>query len=140
MRNVVFKGNGSNVEAPVRVVWSQTEIETFCRREDSLAPAMSLYAPGKQVLYSSRFVAEQQRVFREEISEAAMIYVIGMRVLPNDAHIWDVLAAAKGELQYVGVEPDEFLAWASQARRDSVHVLGETLQDALPTIRIQLTH
>lgn len=137
-RGVTFSDNATNFEGPTRVVWSNEEVRSFCAREDSLAPAIALYAPGKKVLFCPTFVSKQQEYWRTEVKTAKVVYVIGMRVLPEDDHIWGTLAASKARLEYVGFEPEEFRSWADANRLRDASVLEKTFASALPLIRIQL--
>jgi hypothetical protein len=135
-----FVNCGTNVEAPVRIAQSTAEILSFCNQEDSLAPAIALYAPGKKVLFSSQFVENQLKAWRQEANRASVIYVIGLRVLPDDDHIWGVLASANARIEYVGREPEDFLAWASSVKRKRVHTLETSFEASLPLIDIQMRH
>lgn len=136
--HVRFSGLASNVEAPLRFVRTAVEIEEFCNIEDSLAPAIAVYAPGKSVLFCPRFVLELQEGWKRAAAAASVIYVIGLRILPEDEHIWGVIASSKGRVEYVGYEPHEFLDWARAINRRHVHVLERTFEAALPPIRIQM--
>ena len=138
MSGVTFSGNGANFEGPLRIARSTMEIAEFCRNQDSLAPAIAVYSPGKKVLFCPSFVARQQEQWREEVAGARRIYVIGMRVLPSDNHIWNVLAQSRARLYYVGMEPNEFLAWAETAQRRDVFAIAQTFADALPILTRQV--
>lgn len=136
-RNVTFVGglDGALGGADVRAV-TPGEAKEFCAREDSVAPVLALYAAGKPVLYCPEFVREQQRTWREEVRRAARIYLVGVRVNPADAHIWDPLAEGRTPLYYVDPRPGEFLAWAKVCRRPHAVHFAETFQDAIdPIIR-----
>jgi hypothetical protein len=141
LRNCTFANNfGGNVDAPIRIAQSPEEVRRFLREEDSLAPAIAMYAPGKQVLFSPRFVQDQQRYFAGAAQVASVVYVIGLKVVPDDDHIWGVMSKSAARFEYVGFEPDEFLLWAKDAKRRHVHVLEQSLESALPLIRIQMRH
>lgn len=133
-----FVNCGANVEAPVRIAQSTWEVLQFCEKEDSLAPAIALYAPGKRVLFSPGFVQKQLEAWRHEAARASVIYVIGLRVLPDDDHIWGVLASVRARLEYVGREPHEFNEWAASVNRKDAHALEESFEASLPVIRIQM--
>lgn len=140
MRGCTFVGSGTNFEGPIKIAQSAEEVRHFCQTEDSLAPAVALYAPGKRVLFCPSFVLKQQAEWKSAASAARTIYVIGLRVLPADDHIWGELAKAPGTIEYVGFEPDEFKAWSESHRRRRDHILERTLEAALPLISIQLRH
>lgn len=60
----------SVLSAPIRVADAPEVIE-FCAREDSIAPAIALYAKGKGVMYCPDFVRQQQDQWRKEIKQAS---------------------------------------------------------------------
>src|SRR5690348_7701334 len=126
LRGVTFSGARANVEGPVRVARSVAEVIAFCDSQDSLAPAIALYAPGKDVLFSPSFVLAQQEAWVKAVSEATLIYTVGLRVLPSDAHIWGVLGSTTAEIRYAGFEPKEFVAWAEAAGHRNAHAVART--------------
>jgi hypothetical protein len=79
-------------------------------------------------------VLRQQELWREAVSDADVIYTVGLRVLPADEHIWGAIGSAKGAIEYVGFEPDHFLSWADAKGRRNVHVLAKSFEAALPHI------
>lgn len=122
------------LEADVRVAWSADEVLRFCREQDSLAPAMAMYARGKQVLFCPGFVSQQLKMWQEEIARAEAIYVIGVRVNEEDRHLWSPLAASPAPIYYVGREWDEFEAWEERKGRLRGAPLAHTFADCLPML------
>jgi hypothetical protein len=118
------------VSAPARAA-SKPETIRFCRTEDTLAPAVALYAAGKEVLYSEVIVQQQQEEFRREVSRAAEVCLIGVRVNPTDTHIWEPLSAARARISYVGFEPSSFTDWARAASRTTDQVLAQSFEEAI---------
>lgn len=127
---------GSIIEAGIKPAKSAREIIEFCEREDSIAPALAIYSPSKQVLFCRGFVQAQQQAWKSNLASASRIYVIGLRVHLVDEHIWGELAKTKAPLYYVGREPSEFLAWAHSTRRKSTYTLAKSFDEALPKIAI----
>jgi hypothetical protein len=125
------------VRGSIRAAATRNEVIEFCRREDSLAPAIAVYAPGKTILFTGEFIQQQQAQWRNEAKRADVIYVIGLRVMGEDDHIWGPLATTQGRIEYVGGEPDDVLGWAKERGR-SVNVLALTFEKAMPLIRAQL--
>jgi len=129
---------GSNLSTPVRIAQSRKEIEQFCLHESSLAPAVAMYAKGKQLLFCPRFIREQQSAFEIEAGLARRIYVIGLAVNREDAHIWNVLQRAKATLFYVGKDFEAFEGWRRGVNRKQAFTLAETFEEALPEISKRL--
>lgn len=131
---VVPEGTGGILDAPVRPAQTTKEVQEFCSREDSIAPAIAVYMRGKPVLYCGPFVKEQQLAFAREVAAARKVFIVGLRCNQTDHHIWDALARAKAWLGYVGLQPDGFSTWCKARRRKNASVVAPTFQDALPTI------
>lgn len=129
---------GAVLGAPVKIARSTQEVREFCRREDSIAPAIAMYHPSKRVLYCPDFVRHQHEQFAQAISDAARIFVIGLRVHPVDTHIWEPLAESRCPLYYVGQEPEVFSDWASKSNRDRAFPVASSFADALPVIERRL--
>lgn len=126
--------NASIIEANVRVANSTNEILDFCNREDSVAPALAVYSPTKNVLFCKGFVQEQQKAWREALHAASRVYVIGLRVHLIDTHIWGELAKTKSKIFYIGREPQDFLSWAHQVKHRSCYVLDDSFDTAISKI------
>lgn len=127
------QSSGAILSAPVKPVGVR-ELQKFCREEDSLSPAMALYAKGKSVLIAPDFVRFQQDEWVRTVRTATQIYVIGVRVMPEDSHVWTPLRKSKGELYYVSPDGEAFEDWAQEARRRNSHVLAPTFQAAIPEV------
>lgn len=126
--------SGSILECGVRVATSTYEVQQFCAKQDSIAPALAMYSPSKRVLYCRAFVEAQQAAWAASTTEASRIFVIGVRVHPVDDHIWGALAASTCPLYYVGFEPEDFVQWASSCQRKNTFTLARTFAEALPAI------
>jgi hypothetical protein len=137
-RNVRFEGGNVAVEAPVRPVLPGHAVLDYLRRTDSLAPAISMYAEGKQVLFSREYVREHQARFQAAVGEADKMFLVGIRVWPPDDHIWDHIAASTSWLGYIGREPEDFCSWCEEKNRANYHCLASTFEDALPQIEREL--
>lgn len=129
--------NGAVLDAPVRPV-SREDAKRFCDSSSSMAPAIAVYSEGKQVLHCAKFVKEQQRQWRVEVEKASKIFIIGLRVVEHDEHIWGVIAQSKAWLGYVGLEACEFKRWAGKVGRKNSYILADTFEKSLPVIERRL--
>jgi hypothetical protein len=105
-----------------------------CKEEDSLAPSMSVYAPGKEVRVSPYYVAQQQQRWKEALAQASHVFIVGTRVHKVDQHIWEPLASSSAQIHYFGLESDrnEFEEWKASARvRDARFVCSTFDQSVL---------
>ncbi len=97
-----------------------------------------MYAEGKQVMFSAKYVQEHQARFQAAVAQADKIFLVGIRIWPPDKHIWDHIAASKSWLGYVGFEPDEFRSWCEEKQHMNYHVLARSFKDALLLIEREM--
>jgi hypothetical protein len=112
LRGIKWGSSARHVNAPVETV-SWPDAKRIWTTEDSLAPAMSLYSAGKEVLFSDRFVARQQAAWSEVCRTASEVNIVGVRVWPSDTHVWGPLAESSARINYVGPDGSTFLDWAA---------------------------
>ncbi len=133
--------NASAVESSIKPAYP-SEVIKFCNEEDSLAPAIAMYAKGKEVKFCSNFVLEQQKFWRESVYKAKKIFVIGLRVHVEDTHIWQVLATSKAQLLYIGGNKEDdkgkehdFDRWKRENGRKNAHWIAERFNESIPIIK-----
>jgi hypothetical protein len=88
---ITFANNTVNLDGPISAAASTAEIEDFFRENDWAAPAIALYAPGKRIMNCPTPIKQLQETFRAAAASANLIIVVGLRVLPEDDHIWGTL-------------------------------------------------
>lgn len=129
-----FKNNQVNVQAPVRVASHPADIATFLSGDSGLAPAMALYSVGKEVLFCPDFVQRQQRDFTDLVACVRNVFIIGLRVNPDDLHIWSALAASRAALWYTSPEQKAFNEWAATNGRANATCLTKTFEESVARI------
>lgn len=84
-------------------------------KKGSFSPAISLYAKGKPVRVSPAFVKAQQEYFEISCRRASKIFIIGVRLVAEDDHIWGPLKRSGADVTYFGSEGEQkaLRAWAS---------------------------
>lgn len=124
LSNIRFISCGVDIDATVRPL-TLSESRERSRQENSVAPSMSHYAPGKRVTVCPGFVREQQHHWNEAVRGASQIFIMGVRVLPHDGHIWDLLLGASAEIVYFGLANDypEFRQWKKHRRSGDTHFI-----------------
>ncbi|HEC1648484.1 hypothetical protein ACSMDF_03600 [Yersinia enterocolitica] len=108
----VFMSDRADIQASIR---SLDQIETLkkCRLEDSVAPAMAMFAVGKAVKISPDFVEDQYLLWKEQVKKTSKVFIIGVGVHEVDEHIWGVLGSSKAQIHYFGFPSDreKFDCW-----------------------------
>lgn len=138
-RNIRVVNCGIALSAPV-TPRTRTETLALCQTDDSFAPAMSMYAKGKEVKTCPDFVIQQQALFEEACSKVKEIYIIGVRVVPEDAHVWGPLMKSSAHLTYFGRGNDEseFIAWVKSVGKENSSFVHGYFGEALDYIKMKL--
>jgi hypothetical protein len=136
IRNSTFKRSGrADIQAPI---WPLTREETLgkCVTEDSVAPAIAMYAEGKPVKISPDYVEEQQRMWTVAVAAAARICIAGARIHPPDAHVWDPISRTKGDVLYFGLRSGRasFDAWKEASKKRNAYFIEADFAAAAPEI------
>ena len=105
IRGCTFVDCGTDLQAPIKCLHPEASRARY-PQEDSFSPCMSLYAPDKPVRTSPDFVQAQQASFAHVASRAGRIIIIGVRVYPDDTHIWRPLLDSPADLHYFGLSGD----------------------------------
>ncbi|QJQ93952.1 MULTISPECIES: hypothetical protein [Halomonadaceae] len=113
--NSTFKNNGIDLEVGIKPV-SQEDALYKSLTENSIAPAMCVYAEGKRANVSSTYIKKQQEMWFHQLEKSPRIFVSGVRVNANDDHIWGAIGRRKLDVYYYGLENDhdEFIDWKAQ--------------------------
>ena len=139
-RNSMFTGSGrADVQAPIKPL-NQQETLFRCRVEDSLAPAIAMYAEGKAVKISPDYVERQQELWKAAARIASRIFVVGVRVHNADVHVWGELANARAPVTYFGREWDReaFVQWSNSNRKKNAYFVESTFDECIAFIGRQL--
>ena len=106
IRNSTFKRSGrADIQAPIKPL-SQAETLEKCVTEDSIAPAIAMYAEGKPVKISPDYVEAQQMMWADSVGRASKICIVGARIHLPDKQIWEPLVTCSANLFYFGLESD----------------------------------
>jgi hypothetical protein len=140
LRGVTFEGNSrADIQAPVRSM-SQDETLRRCALEDSVAPAIAMYAQGKAVKICPDYVERQQALWRESILRAKKVFVTGVRLNRSDVHIWEVLAECRAAVTYFGFESDRhaFFEWKESVGKKAAFFVEADFRRCVSFIDAQL--
>jgi hypothetical protein len=116
---VSFAGPMVKTNGPVKVIPNPAEFQSRIQN-DAFPPVMSYFEPEKQTTSGASFINNQRHHFSELVSEASTIGIVGVRVRPNDTHIWDPLDKTSARLVYCAGKRggQEFDIWSQQKRPD----------------------
>lgn len=97
-------------------------LDHFLNNTD-LAPVMSLFMMGKPLAVAASAIRELQNSWREKILSAKNIFIIGVRPLIEDDHIWQPLSMTSAKLHYVG-EQSQWEEWLHTRKSIKQEYLG----------------
>jgi len=136
IRKSTFKRSGrADIQAPIQPL-NREETRNKCVTEDSVAPAIAVYAEGKPVKISPDYVEEQQRMWAEAVAAASKVCVAGARIHPPDSHIWTPLSTTHADIFYFGLETDResFGRWKEASKKRNVYFVESDFSSSIPGI------
>jgi hypothetical protein len=136
IRNSTFKRSGrADIQAPIRPLIREETIHK-CVTEDSLAPAIAMYAEGKPVKISPDYVEEQQRMWGQAVTAASRVCIAGARIHPPDSHIWAPLSRTEADVFYFGLGADyeSFGLWKEASKKRNAYFVEADFVTAVPHI------
>jgi hypothetical protein len=140
MNECSFGDNIVDVEWGVRPL-PQDETLRRCATQNSLAPAIAVYAEGKKVRICPTYVERQQELWAQAAREATKVCIVGARVHTPDAHIWQPLASSPADVYYFGFDEqdeEEFGVWQDQSRKRNMYYTKADFSEAVPMIARRL--
>jgi hypothetical protein len=129
---------GASVDLDIdcsRVTIDPDEINRWCidPANECFAPAMSFYAQGKASKICPRFIEEHRRIWRRDVAQSDVCFVVGVACRPEDAHIWGPLETVR-ELIYVNPNDDRFAEWTKRTGHGAARHWPRAFEAAIPMI------
>lgn len=136
IRNSIMKRSGrADIQAPIRPL-SQADTLEKCVTEDSVAPAIAMYAEGKPVKISPDYVEAQQKMWADSVGRASKVCIVGTRIHLPDTHIWEPLTACSADTFYFGLESDreDFERWKEGSKKKNSYFVQAVFSSAVQMI------
>lgn len=140
IRGCTFRGSGrADIQAPIRPL-PQEETIYRCTHEDSVAPAIAMYAEGKPVKISPDYIENQQAKWIESLKSAKNVFIVGVRVHPIDQHIWGELAKTEANVIYFGFLADRssFSEWKASSSKKNSFFIEADFRNSIDIIKTRL--
>ncbi len=117
---VSLAGTMVKTDGPVKVIPNPIEFQSRIQN-DAFPPVMSYFEPEKRTTSGASFIDNQRRRFLELVLGASNVGIVGVKVRPNDNHIWDPLTKTSARLIYCSGKRggQEFDVWSKQKRPDN---------------------
>lgn len=136
LKGCTFSGFTVDIEAPVLPL-NQYDTIQKCLTQDSLAPAIAMYAEGKKKKVCPAYVNAQQKQWTAAVLSARKVGIIGTRIYSLDDHVWGTLAASRADIYYYGVTENdrmEFEEWKANAGRKNIYFVKANFGDAVALV------
>lgn len=135
-KNCTFAGNKIDIQAPIRPV-NQRDTIFRCVTEDSLAPALAMFAVGKEVKISPDYTERQYALWKQTALESSKIIIVGVKVHEVDEHIWNIIGQSKAWTGYFGFETDRdaFLRWQKNHSKKNAYFFQHDFESSIGKIK-----
>ncbi|MFA0540227.1 MULTISPECIES: hypothetical protein [Vibrio] len=137
LKNCQFSGSvRADIQAPVKPL-NRLETLAKCELEDSVAPAIAMFAVGKKVKISPDYVERQYDLWKEQVTKSSQIFVVGVRVHEVDEHIWGLLGSTKGKVTYFGFDGDkpEFEQWKNNNNKKNAYFYNNNFEESVQVMK-----
>lgn len=136
--NFTSSGCDVDIEAPVKHLIDYEDIKRWCATDHthSLAPVMSMYMRGKRTPVCRGEVNRQRSEWAAALRRAEICYVVGVKTVPEDTHIWDPLFESRCRIAYVNPDPRDFLELARERKRKYAFHHSNTFRDFVSQLTV----
>ncbi|HAM8871322.1 TPA: hypothetical protein IDX45_000598 [Escherichia coli] len=94
-----------------------------------------MYHPNKTVLHCPSFIANQQKDFQTEISKSSKIFIIGLKINPDDKHIWSEIENTKADVYIVDRDKEATASWISRIHKKNIYHIADTFDGSVMRIK-----
>lgn len=103
---------------------SHAEIERWCRNSANIqfAPLIAQYVKEKSFLVRSDAFGIMQNFWSQKIANATAIFIIGVRCVPEDEHIWKPIFKSSAKLYIVNPDYTAIEKWGASRANKPVHL------------------
>lgn len=117
---ISMAGFNITTRGPIKVISNPSEFNLRIKK-DAFPPVMSYFEPQKITTSGVNFIEHQRARFSEIVADASIIVIVGVKVRPNDNHIWDPFAKTSAKLIYCSGRRSgqEFENWKNKMRTNN---------------------
>jgi hypothetical protein len=138
---VSFAGMNVQTNGSIRAISDPREYQSRIT-QDAFPPVMSYFEPSKRTSSGANFIASQRQRYRDLVDFAETVVVVGIRVRPQDLHVWEPLAKTGARVVYCSGKTAglEFTSWEQNRRLSKQNtVLGGYFKDEIKVIADELS-
>ncbi|EOG5488492.1 SIR2 family protein [Enterobacter hormaechei] len=127
--------NAAISDAPIDFYDNANDIIKYCKSDTALSPAVALYHPEKKVLHCPSVVARQQADFKLEVERSTKIFIIGLKINPDDKHIWSEIEKTQADVYIVDKDKASTTAWINSIRKKNIYHIADTFDESIMKIK-----
>lgn len=132
---VASNGRAAIFDGQIDIVNNLEKILSYCKSDTSLSPAVAMYHPQKTVLHCPSFVANQQKDFNTEIFRSSKIFIIGLKINPDDKHIWSEIEKTKADVYIVDKDKEATALWIERVSKKNIYHIANTFDESVTRIQ-----
>ncbi|EMC0023205.1 hypothetical protein [Enterobacter cloacae] len=137
--NIAFEiptdSNGAIFEGPIDVYNNADNIIRYCKSDTALAPAVAMYHPKKTVLHCPAFVMNQQKDFKVEVARSSKIFIIGLKINPDDKHIWSEIEKTEADIYIVDKDKEATTSWINRTHKKNIYHIADSFDESIMRIK-----
>ena len=107
------------------------EMRAFLHARQTVVPSIAIYHRSKAVRDCPQGVERIQNFWKGALRDASKLFIIGVRLVEHDHHIWDAIAACNTEIFWVSPDAAAAKRWARSNDARLVHVCN-SFKDFIP--------
>lgn len=121
---VSFSGVGVSIDGPVTVVADPAQFAAHING-DAVPPVMCYFEPKKTTSAGASFIRGQRERWSELVASADIVAIVGVKVRPDEDHIWGPLGRSGAKLVYCAgpAAAKKFLEWETASRPNAEDVV-----------------
>lgn len=127
--------NSKIIDGPVEIYDNAEKIIEYCKSTTALSPAVAMYHPNKTVLHCPSLVAKQQKDFHSEISTSSKIFIVGLKINPDDKHIWSKIENTKADIYIVDRDKKATESWINRINKKNIYHIADTFEESVMRIK-----
>ncbi|HBR4253403.1 TPA: SIR2 family protein [Klebsiella pneumoniae] len=132
---IATNDNSAIYEGPLDIYNNLGDIIRYCKSDTSFSPAVSLYHPQKKVLHSPSFINKIQEEFHTEINKSSKIFIIGLKINPNDTHIWNKLEETKSDIYIIDRDRELTINWKNKTNKKNIYHIADSFEESVMIIK-----
>ncbi|MFS4366439.1 hypothetical protein ACIL8P_13060 [Escherichia coli] len=127
--------NSAIFDGPIDIYNDEQDVIAYCESDSALSPAVALYHPKKSVLHCPSFVKYQQEEFRSEVERSSKIFIIGLKINPNDEHIWSEIEKTSADVYIVDKDKESTITWVNSLSKKNIYHIADTFDESIVRIK-----